>query len=154
MIRTDDPKRERLIRQVLGARTLPAIAEASQALRQWMQERPDDQGMRDGFEALAMMQEIQEWKLANPEEWQAQQEEEQRAVAALEPERGQMLRDARQARTLAQLDRAERDLFQWAADHPEDVGRDFGIIETMESVLTRREALEAQPEPMLAGQAA
>ena len=153
MIRTDDPKRERLIRQVLGARTLPAIAEASQALRQWMQERPDDQGMRDGFEALAMMQEIQEWKLANPEEWQAQQEEEQRAVAALEPERGQMLRDAHQARTLAQLDRAERDLFQWAADHPEDVGRDLGIIEAMESVLTRREALAAQPEPVLAGRA-
>lgn len=154
MIRTDDPKRERLIRQVLGARTLPAIAEASQALRQWMQERPDDQGMRDGFEALAMMQEIQEWKLANPEEWQAQQEAERRAVAALEPERGQMLRDARQARTLVQLDRAERDLFQWAADHPEDVGRDLGIIEAMESVLTRREALAAQPEPVLAGQAA
>ena len=153
MIRTDDPKRERLIRQVLGARTLPAIAEASQALRQWMQERPDDQGMRDGFEALAMMQEIQEWKLANPEEWQAQQEAERRAVAALEPERGQMLRDARQARTLAQLDRAERDLFQWAADHPEDVGRDLGIIEAMESVLTRREALAAQPEPVLAGRA-
>lgn len=153
MIRTDDPKRERLIRQVLGARTLPAIAEASQALRQWMQERPDDQGMRDGFEALAMMQEIQEWKLANPEEWQAQQEAERRAVAALEPERGQMLRDARQARTLVQLDRAERDLFQWAADHPEDVGRDLGIIEAMESVLTRREALAAQPEPVLAGRA-
>jgi len=119
-----------------------------------MQERPDDQGMRDGFEALAMMQEIQEWKLANPEEWQAQQEAERRAVAALEPERGQMLRDAHQARTLAQLDRAERDLFQWAADHPEDVGRDLGIIEAMESVLTRREALAAQPEPVLAGRAA
>lgn len=154
MIRTDDPKRQRLIRQVLGARTLPAIAEASQALRQWMQERPDDQGMRDGFEALAMMQEIREWEIANPEEWQAQQEAERRAVAALEPERGQMLRDARGARTAAQLDRAERELYRWAADYPEDVGRELGIIEALEQVLTRREALAAQPEPVLAGRAA
>lgn len=154
MIRIDDPKRQRLIRQVLGARTLPAIAEASQALRQWMQERPDDQGMRDGFEALAMMQEIREWEIANPEEWQAQQEAERRAVAALEPERGRMLRNARLARTVAQFDRAERELYQWAADHPEDVGRDLGIIEALESVLTRREELAAQPEPMLAGRAA
>ena len=154
MIRTDDPKRQRLIRHVLGARTLPAIAEASQALSQWMQECPDDQGMRDGFEALAMMQEIREWEIANPEEWEAQQEAERRAVAALEPERGQMLRGARQARTLAQLDRAERELYQWVADHPEDMNRDLGIIEALEAVLTRRAALAAQPEPMLAGRAA
>ena len=154
MTRTDDPKRQRLIRQVLGARTLPTIAEASQALGQWMQERPDDQGMRDGFEALAMMQEIREWEIANPEEWQAQQEAERQAVATLEPERGRMLRGARLARISAHLDRAEREIFQWIADHPEDVSRDLGIIEALESVLTRREALAAQPEPMLAGRAA
>lgn len=154
MDRLEDPARERLNRQVLSARGLPDVLAAKEALRQWMQDHPDDQGMREGFEQLFLLQEIAEWKLANPKEWQAQQEEEQRAIAALEPERGQMLRNARQTRTLVQLDRAERDLFQWAADHPEDVGRDFGIIETMESVLTRREALEAQPEPMLAGRAA
>ena len=119
-----------------------------------MQDHPDDQGMQAGFEHLFLIQEIEEWKLANLEEWQAQQEAERRTIAAHAPKWGRMLRDAHQARTLAQLDRAERDLFQWAADHPEDVGRDFGIIETMESVLTRREELEAQPEPMLAGRAA
>ena len=154
MDRVEDPARERLNRRVLSARGLPDVLAAKEALRQWMRDHPDDQGMREGFEQLFLMQEIAEWKLANPEEWQAQQEAERRAVAALEPERGQLLRDARQARTLAQLDRAERELFQWVAEHPEDLNRDLGIIEAMESVLTRREALAAQPEPVLAGRAA
>ena len=154
MSRAEDPARDRLNRRVLSARGLPDVLVAKEALRQWMQDHPDDQGMRAGFGQLFLIQEIEEWKLANLEDWQAQQEGERRTIAAHAPKRGRMLRDAHQARTLAQLDRAERDLFQWAADHPEDVGRDFGIIETMESVLTRREALEAQPEPMLAGRAA
>lgn len=154
MDRVEDSPRERLNRRVLSARGLPDVLAAKEALRQWMRDHPDDHGMRYGFEQIFHLQEIEEWKLANPEEWQAQQEAERRAVAALEPERGQMLRGARQARTLPQLDRAEQELFQWAADHPEDVGRDLGIIEALESVLTRREALAAQPEPMLAGRAA
>ena len=154
MNRADDPVRQRLIHQVLGARTLPTIAEASRALKQWMQDHPDDQGMRDGFEALAMMQEIEEWKLAKPEEYEAQQEAERRAIAAHQPERDRMLRDALRARTAAQLDRAEQELFQWVADYPEDVGRELGIIEALEQVLTRREALASQEEPVLAGRAA
>ena len=154
MNRVEDPARDRLNRRVLSARGLPDALAAKEALRQWMQDHPDDQGMRDGFEQLFLIQEIEEWKLANPEEWQAQQEAERQAVATLEPERGRMLRGARLARISAHLDRAEREIFQWIADHPEDVSRDLGIIEAMESVLTRREALAAQPEPMLAGRAA
>ena len=40
------------IRQVLSARELPDVLAAMEALKQWMQEYPDDQGMRDGFEQL------------------------------------------------------------------------------------------------------
>ena len=65
-----------------------------------------------------------------------------------------MLDGARNARTLVQLERVERELFQWVADHPEDVNRELGIIEVLESVLTQREALATQPEPVLAGRAA
>ena len=101
-----------------------------------------------------MIQEIEEWKLANSEEWQARQGAERRTIAAHALERGRMLRDARLARTSAQRGWAERELFRWVADHPEDVSRELGIIEALESVLTRREALAAQPEPMLAGRAA
>ncbi len=151
---TNDPVRKRIIAQRASANTLAEMKAASEAVKQWRREHPEDWAIIDGGEIFSHQMEYAEWKLANPEEWQAQQEEEQRAISALEPERGQMLRGARQARTLAQLDRAEQELFQWAADHPEDVGRDLGIIEVLESVLTRREAVEAQPEPMLAGRAA
>ena len=150
----DDATRQQLIHQVLRARSLPAIDEASHALTQWMQEHPEDQGMRDGFEALAMMQEIQEWRLANPAEWAAEQEAERRAIALHQPERDRMLGRARSARTPTHLDRAERELFQWAADHPEDVGRELGILEALTDVLDRREALEAQDKTALVGQAA
>ncbi len=151
---TNDPARKRIIAQRASANTLAEMNAASEAVKQWRSEHPEDMVIVDGGEIFFHQREYAEWKLANPEEWQAQQEAERRAIAALEPERGRMLRGARQARTSAKLDRAERELFQWVADHPEDVNRDLGIIEALESVLTRREALAAQPEPMLAGRAA
>lgn len=154
MNRADDPVRNRVIRQALSARELPDVLAATEALRQWMQEHPDDQGMRDGFEQLSLLQDIHEWRAANPEEWAAEQEAERQAIAAHAPERERMLRDARGARTAAELDRAEQALFQWNADHPEDMGRELGILEALEQVLTRREALASQEEPALAGRAA
>ena len=154
MNRADDPARNLLIRQILSARELPDVLAAMEALRQWMREHPDDQGMRDGFEQLSLMQDIHEWRVANPEEWAAEQEAERRVIAAHQPERDRMLRDALGARTAAQLDWAEQALFQWAADYPEDVGRSLGIVEALEQVLARREALATQEEPVLAGRAA
>ena len=53
----EDPRREALLDQVLGARSLAEIAAARQALRRWVQEHPDDLGIVDGFEALATMEE-------------------------------------------------------------------------------------------------
>jgi len=141
---TNDPARNRLIRQMFSANTLDEANAAIEALKQWRREHPEDMAILDGGEILSHLKDYEEWKLANPEQWEAQQE----------AERGRMLRGARLARTLAQLDRAERELYQWVADHPEDLNRDLGIIEALESVLTWREALATQPEPMLAGRAA
>ena len=52
--------RQQLIQQVLGARSLAEIADATQALHRWLTQHPDDLGIVDGFEALAMMQECAE----------------------------------------------------------------------------------------------
>lgn len=150
----NDPARKRLIAQMFSANTLAEANAAIEAVKQWRREHPEDLGILDGGEILSHVKDYEEWKLANPEEWAAQQEAERRAVAAHQPERDRMLRDVLGARTAAQLDRAEQTLFQWAADHPEDVGRELGIIEALEQVLTRREALATQPEPVLAGRAA
>ena len=49
---------------MLDATTLPQIAAAWQALRDWIARRPEDSGMRDAFEQLAMMQEIAEAEAA------------------------------------------------------------------------------------------
>lgn len=52
-----DAARERLLTQVLSARTLPQIAAATEALRRWLKEHPDETGLEDGFGQLAMMAE-------------------------------------------------------------------------------------------------
>ena len=59
-----DEARQCLIRQILSARTLPEITQAQQALREWLKSHPEEQGMRDGFEQLAQMQEIAEMEEA------------------------------------------------------------------------------------------
>lgn len=150
----NDPTRKRLITQMFSANTLAEAVAAIEALKQWRREHPDDLGIVDGGEVLSHFKDYEEWKLANPEEWAAQQEMERREISAHQPERDRMLRDALSARTPAQLDRAERELFQWADDYPDDVGRELGISEALEQVLTRREALATQEQPALAGRAA
>ncbi len=52
--------RERVINQVLDATTLPEIEAARHILREWMMAHPEEQGMRDGFEQLSLMQDIAE----------------------------------------------------------------------------------------------
>ena len=66
-----DLAREQVTTQVLRARTLPEVFAAQQALRDWIRAHPEDEGMRDGFEQLSMMQDIAE-----------EQEAEQRQLAA------------------------------------------------------------------------
>jgi uncharacterized protein with von Willebrand factor type A (vWA) domain len=48
-----DCARERLMDQVLDARSLEEIADAKQALRAWLVEHPDESGMADAFEVLS-----------------------------------------------------------------------------------------------------
>lgn len=48
-----DAARERLMDQVLDARSLEEIAAAKQALRTWLIEHPDEPGMADAFEVLS-----------------------------------------------------------------------------------------------------
>lgn len=52
--------RERVINQVLDATTLPEVEAARSILREWMASHPEEQGMRDGFEQLSLMQDIAE----------------------------------------------------------------------------------------------
>jgi len=150
----NDPARKRLIAQQSSVNTLAEANAAIEAVKQWRREHPKDFGILDGGEILSHLKDYEEWKLANPEEWTAEQEVERRAIAAHQPERERMLRDALGARTAAELDRAEQALFQWNADYPEDAGRELSIVEALEQVLTRRAALATQEEPVLAGRAA
>ncbi len=55
--------RKALTRQVLRATTLPEIAAARLALREWLKAYPEEQGMRDGFEQLAQIEDIAQMEL-------------------------------------------------------------------------------------------
>lgn len=56
----DNPERERILDQVLDARTLPEIATATQELREWVRQNPEDVGIREAFEGLSLMRDIAE----------------------------------------------------------------------------------------------
>lgn len=55
-----DRAREALTEQVLDATTLPEVLAAMQALRVWIREHPEDEGMSDAFEQLSQMKDIAE----------------------------------------------------------------------------------------------
>lgn len=55
-----EASRENVTRQVLSARKLPDVYEAQQMLREWVRAHPEDEGMRDGFEQLSLMQDVAE----------------------------------------------------------------------------------------------
>ena len=55
-----DAARERVTKKVLSARSLPDIRKAQKMLRDWIKAHPEDEGMRDGFEQLSLMQDIAE----------------------------------------------------------------------------------------------
>lgn len=55
---SQNPERQRVLRQSLRARTLPEIETAAHELKQWIMEHPDDLGIVDAFEQLSMMEEI------------------------------------------------------------------------------------------------
>jgi hypothetical protein len=51
----NSPEREQIIQRALTARTPSEIEAAGQALRQWIQEHPDDLNAEDALEPLAML---------------------------------------------------------------------------------------------------
>ena len=52
--------REAITKMVLSVRALPDVLKAQQGLRAWIKAHPEDEGMRDGFEQLSLMQDIAE----------------------------------------------------------------------------------------------
>ncbi len=55
-----EQRRERLIGLILSAKTLPEIAQTRQMLQDWLAAHPDDLGITDGFDHLAMSRSLAE----------------------------------------------------------------------------------------------
>ena len=53
---------------VFGARTIEEIEQAENALRAWLADHPERQGMDDGFEILSHRRDFLDWMAENPEE--------------------------------------------------------------------------------------
>lgn len=66
--------RERLLDLVLGAVALDEIEAARQALRDWIRAYPEEEGLRDGFEQLSLMEDA-----AHEQEAQRRQQKEKAA---------------------------------------------------------------------------
>jgi hypothetical protein len=54
------PGRQRVLNLALDARTLPEIEAATQELRTWLREHPEDVGMPEAFEGLSLLRDIAE----------------------------------------------------------------------------------------------
>ncbi len=57
---TDDTERNRIAHQALRARTLSEISTATRELNRWVDNHPDDWGIRDAYEVLENMREAAE----------------------------------------------------------------------------------------------
>ncbi|MGI4791580.1 MAG: hypothetical protein ACRYFS_22380 [Janthinobacterium lividum] len=57
---TEKQHRERVISLILGAKTLADIIEAKHMLQKWVTAHPEDLGITDGFDHLAMSRSIAE----------------------------------------------------------------------------------------------
>lgn len=53
-----DLDRERLTKQVLDATTLEEIHAAQRLLRDWIKVYPEEEGMKDAFEQLSLLEDI------------------------------------------------------------------------------------------------
>ncbi len=52
----NNPERERVLTLAHEASTLEEVESAAAALRRWMQEHPQDRGIRDAFEPLSHLE--------------------------------------------------------------------------------------------------
>ena len=62
----ENPERERILNQALRVRTLSEIAVATRELDRWVEDHPDDWGIRDAYEVLENMAEIAQEQQTSP----------------------------------------------------------------------------------------
>lgn len=133
VLNAEDKAREKLFDQVQEAYTQEEIETAKQALRDWQQAHPEESGIADAFEILSH----QEDYLRLPEASSSL------LSSAERRKRERLIQQAFEARTLTEIDPAERELHEWARHHPED----FGIQEAFEGLsLLRNLAAEQARE--------
>ncbi len=108
-----DPARERLLDQILGARTLEEIQEARLALRAWKLAHPDDLSIGDSGEMLYMLEDGLRTLAA---EEAAMTEEERTRTRA----RRKVEQMALSPWSLAEAEAAREALCGWLREHPDD----------------------------------
>lgn len=108
-----DTVRERLLGQVFAARTLSEIAQAKQALRDWLAEHPDEPGMADAFEVLSHQEDFARREVEAPSK---------PAKSKVGPgtARERLLEQVFAAGTLAEIAQAKQVLRDWLAEHPDE----------------------------------
>jgi hypothetical protein len=108
-----DTARERLLDQVFAARTLPQIAAAKQALRDWLAEHPDEPGMADAFEVLSHQEDFARGEV------DASGKPETTKVCG-DTTRDRLLEQVFAARTLVEIAAAKQAVRDWLAAHPDE----------------------------------
>ena len=134
-----DAARECLTWQVLGAKTLPKVLAAQQALREWIKTYPEErEWMRDGFEQLSLMQDI-------AEEQEAEQHQ-QTEKSAHDKARECLLDQVLGATTLEEIAAAWKALREWMSAYPEEEGMRHGFeqLSLMEDAAHEQEAMRRQ----------
>jgi len=63
----NDPERERILSLARRAETLAEVEQATTELRSWVQQRPDDLGIRDAFEPLSHLRDLLQTRVTPPE---------------------------------------------------------------------------------------
>lgn len=63
----NDPERERILCLARRAETLTEVEQASAELRYWVQQHPDDLGIRDAFEPLSHLHDLLQTVVTTPE---------------------------------------------------------------------------------------
>ena len=137
----DDPARKSLIAQTFLRDHLSGDRRSNQSPEILAETHPEDFAILDGGD-FPHFKDYEEWKQANPEEWAAEQE------ASDSPSRPSSRSGSRcSTRPLlgADLRRSltgqNKNCFSGVTDFPEEAGRELGIVEALEQVVTRREAL-------------
>jgi len=126
--------RQDLIDRVTWAGTRQEIMDAKQAFRDWVQAHPEELGMLDLGEQIALSEEILEYK-------------EERGIAHYDSDPARLLlrRQVRSARSPAEIEAVRQALQSWVDTHPDDefIRPYFADLEEAELLLQ----FDAAPQP-------